>query len=79
MYDGWWPRSRRLSEAPSQTKNSGPKKPSVSANSCLASRRGSPTAATTSPKLKPANMIDTCVATASAARLNRMASWIRNT
>ena len=42
-------RSRSWSPAPSQTKNSGPKNPSVTANSCLATRRGSPTAATARP------------------------------
>ena len=49
IIDGWSTRSRSCSAAPSQTKNSGPKKPSVTANSCLATRRGSPTAATARP------------------------------
>lgn len=56
---GCRPNARISNDAPNHTKNTGPKKPSVTANSCLASRRGSPTAATTRPKLNPANMTDT--------------------
>ena len=63
--------SRTWSEAPSHTKNSGPKKPSVMPNNWRASLRGSPMAETTSPRANPASMIDTWVATASAASPNR--------
>ena len=68
--DGWSTRSPSWSPAPSQTKKTGPKKPSVTANSCLATRRGSPTAATASPEAKPASISDTCTATARAAIAN---------
>ena len=78
MYDGWSPRARRLSDAPSQTKNSGPKNPSVMANSCVARRRGAPTPATAIPNVNPANMIDTSVRTASAANANRITKLIRS-
>ena len=76
--DGWCTRSRSWSPAPSQTKNSGPKKPSVTANSCLATRRGSPTAATTSPETKPASISETWTATASAAIANIAARLTRS-
>ncbi len=71
MNSGWSPSSRTCSEAPSQTKNNGPKNPSVMPNSCRASRRGSPIADTTSPSAKPASMIETWVASATADSPNR--------
>lgn len=40
-------------------KEQGPREPSVMANSCRASQRGSPTSATARPKEKPASMLDT--------------------
>ena len=70
--------SPSCSVAPSQTKNNGPKKPSVTANSCLATRRGSPTAATASPETKPASISETCTATASAAIANTSARLTRS-
>src|SRR3954468_7578987 len=57
---GWLPSARIWSEAPSHTKKIAPNSPSVTANSCLATRRGSPTAETASPTTKPASMIETC-------------------
>ena len=48
------------------------------ANSCRASRLGSPTAATTSPKEKPAIITDTLLNVATPARAKSTASWILN-
>lgn len=66
------------SEAPSQTKKIGENNPSVSAKTCLPTRRGCPTAETARPAANPASIPERENSPARAARPNTIARTLRS-